>query len=78
MKAVQCYELVVGIALKIHSFMRLLLPITVQSVKPVISAVFQSIIKCHITSYIVDNDLACVQQFGFVLCRFAFLQLLNV
>ena len=40
-------------------------------------AVFDSIIKDHIISYLLDNDLICIQRFGFIQGRSTSLQLLN-
>ena len=44
----------------------------------VICKVFKSIIKDHLISYLLDHDLICVQQFGFLQGRSTCLQLLNV
>ena len=39
------------------------------SLTSVISKAFESIIKDHLISYLLDNDFICVQQFGFMLGR---------
>ena len=44
----------------------------------VICNVFESIIKDHLISYLLDNDLICVQQFGFMQGRSTSLQLLRL
>ena len=43
----------------------------------VICKVFESIIKDHLISYLLDNDIICVQQFGFMQGRSTYLQILN-
>ena len=48
------------------------------SLSSVICKVFESIIKDHLISYLLDNDPICVQQFGFMQGRSTSLQLLNV
>ena len=48
------------------------------SINSVICKVFKSIIKDHPISYLLDNDLICIRQFGFMHGRSTSLQLLNV
>ena len=43
-----------------------------------ICKVFESSIMDHLLSYLLDNYLICVQQFGFILGRSTCLQLINV
>ena len=78
----KCMYLLIGIML-IHPLfsrkvIRQLLQITIQSVLQALSAVFESIIKDHLISYLLDNDLICIQQLGFMQGRSTCLQLLNV
>ena len=48
------------------------------SITCVISKVLESIIKDYLMSYLLDNDIICVQQFGFMLGRYTCLQLLSI
>ena len=57
---------------------RPLFQITVDSLQPVLSVVFESIIKDHLISYLLENDLLCVEQFGLKNCRSTGLQLFDV
>ena len=68
--AMQSGRLVVSKAFHISKFMFLLMK--------VLLAVFKSSIKDHLISYLLDNDLICVQQFDFVQGRSTSLQLLDV